>query len=247
MIQLVIIFIAVLIISLIAKYAISQGKRVLGPFYAILLRLRLLGVFVHESAHWIMSFAVGHKPEDFSVKWREKKTRIRDPHGSIKFSRPPSFLQAFVICLAPLFISTWLIFLTLMITINPLMNPIIRIIAFLVMISLILGAAPSSVDFNQILNAIHNDPSNSLYQVVLISIAASILWLLLQFTPLVLTVDEYYFLTIAGLYLALKFGIQGFKFMIHKINPVNYSKPEKIKFKRLTRQHYRPKKPHREW
>lgn len=247
MMQILVVFMGVLIISLGAHYTLSQGKRILGPFYPIVLRIGYLGVLVHECAHYSMSLVVGRKPDSFSVKWRDEKTGIRSPQGAVAMDKPPSFLQAIVICFAPLYISTWLIFLCLRIALSSDFDPYLRILSGVLFISLLIGAAPSSADFMQISNAIHNDPSNSLYQIVLIFVSAGILWVLLQFTPIIFTIDEYYFFTIAGFYLILKFSIKGFKFMVHKINPVNYAKPTKIKFKRLTRQHYRPKKPRREW
>ena len=242
-----IIFFIVLIISLIAENIIKKGKRVLGPFHPIILRLALIGVIVHEMAHWVMSVAVGSKPRSISVKWRNEKYGYRAPTGSVEPNKPVSFLQAVTVCFAPLYISTWFTFLSLVVMLSSGFNPIVRIIAGLLVFSLVIGAAPSTQDFKTILYAYRLDPSHSLYQIFLICFSGLLVWFILSITQIQFTLDVFYYLSIVGIYLILKGSVLGIKGIIGKISSRNYQKPSKSDFKGFTRRHYKPKKPPREW
>ncbi len=244
MIQEILVFAIILVISIFARKMIR--KDVIGPFYPIMLRLNFIGVVVHELSHYIMNLAVGIIPKGIRIKWRSDDKRIRAPHGAV-YSKPRSLLQALFICLAPLYISTWLAFLTLYITLSSNFNPVIRVISGLICISLILGAAPSNQDFNNIPNAFREDPTHSLYQLFLVILSGLILWIIIQFTYFIFPLDVFYYFTIIGIYFILKFTFIGSNTLFHKIQSLNYKKPPKIRIKPFTRRHYKPKKPHTEW
>lgn len=247
MLEELVIFFIILCISLAVRNNLSKGKRVLGPFYPILLRLEFVGVIVHEISHWVMSVAVGTKPESISIKWRNEKNGFRSPHGAVKPKKLESFLQAVVICIAPLYISTWLIFIFFFIVLSPFYILLLRIIAGFLCISLILGAAPSTQDFRCIGQAFRLDPSHSMYQILLIICSGLILWGILLFTQVQFILDVFYYLSIAGIYFVLKGSVFGIKSIIYKLSSRNYQKPSRVHFKGFTRRHYTPKKPHREW
>jgi len=238
------IFAFVLVLSLVARNFLLREE--LGAFYKIILRLSLVGVAIHEISHYIMNLAVGIKPEGIEIKWRNKETHQRSPHGSVT-SKPRSFLQAVVICLAPLYISTWLFFLSLQLATNTHVDPVIRIIAILFCVSLILGAAPSSVDFNNIPKAFGKDPLNSLYKVFLIILSGIILWIIILYTQIVFILDIFYYLAIIGLYLLLRFSFLGISRGINELQSRNFRKPSKVRLRRFTRTHYKPKRPQKEW
>jgi len=227
MIQEIIVFIIILIISMIVQKMIR--KDILGPFYPIALRLSFIGVIVHELSHYVMNLAVGIIPK------------------KIEINKPRSLLQAFFICLAPLYISTWLAFLTLYIALSANFNPVIRVVSGLICISLVLGAAPSNQDFNNIPNAFRKDPIHSLYQIFLVILSSLILWIIIQFSQIIFLLDVFYYFTIIGIYFILKFIFIGSRDLIHKVQSLNYRKPPKVRIKPFTRKHYKPKKPHTEW
>jgi hypothetical protein len=246
MLEELIVFFIILLLSLSAKNLISfKSKDKLGIVYHILLRLRYVGVAVHEVSHYIMSLAVGKVPRRIEIKWKDEKG-FRNPHGHI-YVTPPSFLQAVVTCLAPLYISTWFIFFSLQTLINPIFNPVVRIIAALFCISLFLGAAPSSGDFGYMISRFKDSPLNSLYQIFLIFISGILLWIILSITRVVFILDFYYYIAIAGLYLTLKLSILGVVSVFSMIRSRDYKKPEKVKMNRFTRKQYKPKKPKVEW
>ena len=234
----------VLILSLLARNIVNKEK--LGAFYPFILRLMYIGVVVHEVSHYMMNLAVGIKPEGIKINWRDKQTRQRIPHGWVT-SKPRSFLQGLLICVGPLYISTWLAFLCLGVTLSSIFHPVIRIIAGFICISLILGAAPSGPDFNNIPKTFRKDPRNSFYQIFLILLSGVILWTILLYTQIIFFLDVFYYLAIAGLYLSLKFSFLGIHRVITKLSSRDFKKPAKIKFKRFTRPLYKPKKPQTEW
>ncbi|MFX1595385.1 MAG: hypothetical protein ACFFBK_04905 [Promethearchaeota archaeon] len=247
MLEELVIFFIILCISLVVRNTVSKGKRVLGPFYPIVLRLEFIGVVFHEVSHWVMSVVVGSKPKSLSIKWRNEKYGFRSPHGSVKPENLESLLQAVVIVLAPLYFSTWLIFLFFFIMLSPANILLVRVIAGFLCISLVLGAAPSTQDFRCIGVAFRLDPSHSMYQILLVICSGLILWGVLLFTQVQFILDIFYYLSIAGIYFVLKGSIFGIKSIIYRSSSQNYQKPSKVHFKGFTRRHYKPKKPHREW
>ncbi len=244
MMQELVVFAIILLISIFARRMIR--KDVIGPFYPIMLRLNFIGVVVHELSHYLMNLAVGIIPKGIKIKWRSDDKKIRAPHGAV-YSKPRSLIQALFICLAPLYISTWLAFLTLYIALSANFNPVIRVVSGLICISLVLGAAPSNQDFNNIPNAFRKDPIHSLYQMFLVILSSLILWIIIQFTQIIFLLDIFYYFIIIGIYFILKFTFIGSCSLIHKIQSLNYRKSPKVRIKPFTRKHYKPKKPHIEW
>lgn len=247
MIEEPLIFLGVLIISLImSRFLLSENA---GMFKPIAERLFFIGVIFHELSHAFMCLVVGRIPDHFKLKWRnERYTSIRDPHGSVGFDKPPNFLQAFIIAIGPLIISTWLIFLLWFgIVINPIFYPIIKTLAVFLILSLFLTASPSTGDLQYVSMAFRNSPIYSLYQVFLVFISVIILWLILIITKLEFIIDFFYYVFIAGIYWILKGMIIGISYLIKLVHNSHYDKPVKLKFKTFTRKQYKPKKPQREW
>jgi hypothetical protein len=240
------IFLGICIISLgLSSFLLSDRA---GVFKTIALRLFFIGIIFHEIAHYLMSLAVGKIPEKISIKWRNEKYKfIRDPHGSVKPADPPSFLQAIVIALGPLYISTWLIFFLLFGVISiPLYNPVIKTIAVFLVFSLLLTASPSSGDIGAIATAFKEDPQHSWYSIFLIILSFLTLWFFLLSTQIIFFLDVFYYLAITGIYLIYKFSFIGIRKIIIRINSRIYNKPNKVRFKRFSRTHYKPKKPWKE-
>jgi len=244
MIEELAIFFLFLVLSLLARNFLLRKD--LGAFNYILLILSFVGVAVHEISHYIMNLAVGIVPEKIEINWRDKETHQRSPQGLVR-SKPRSLLQAVVICLAPLYISTWLFFLSLQVAANTHVHPILRITAIFFCVSLIIGAAPSNADFNNIPKAFRKDPHNSLYQIFLILLSGVILWIIILYTQIVFILDIFYYLAIIGLYLLLRFSFLGVSRGINELQSRNFRKPSKVRLRRFTRTHYKPKRPQKEW
>lgn len=227
------------VLSLFLKNLLSKDR--LGPIYPVVLRLRYVGVAVHEIAHYIMSLAVGRIPKSIDIKWRHEG--IRNPHGRVEDERPYSFLQAFITALAPLYISTWLIFLSLEVMFNPDLVPVLRISAGLFCLSLLFGAAPSSGDFRYTIQAFNRAPAFSTYQVILVCFSGMILWGLLILTQVTFFLDVFYYLAIAVVYLVLRFSLIGIRKLFNALSLRDFKKSSRKKARRFARRHYKPKKP----
>lgn len=245
MIEEPLIFLGILIISWIMSRCVFDERA--GMVKPIAIRLFFVGVIFHELAHYMMSFVVGKMPVKMKIKWRNEDNGKKSPHGSVQLENPPSFLQAIVIALGPLYISTWLIFfLWFGVILNPVFNPIIKTIAVFLIFSLFLTASPSRGDLHYVNNSFKNAPAYSWYQILLISLSIGILWLSLLSTQITFILDVFYYLAIGGIYLLLKFSFIGVRKFMIKLQSRNFKKPEKIRFKRFSRQHYKPKKPWKE-
>ncbi|MFX0134603.1 MAG: hypothetical protein ACFFDN_13265 [Candidatus Hodarchaeota archaeon] len=246
MIQEPLIFLGILIVSLIISNFFLNDRA--GPFKPIAMRLFFIGVIFHELSHALVSIVVGRIPDHFKIKWRDEKSGSeRSPHGSINFDKPPSFLQAAIIAIGPLIISTWLIFLLFFqVVLNSIFNPIIKTIAVFLCLSLLITASPSTGDLRYISYSFRNAPAYSCYQIFLIGFSILIFWLFLIITHITFFLDFFYYIVIAGIYLSLKYSLIGIRKLIIKIQSRDFTKPSKVRFKRFSRKHYKPKKPWKE-
>ncbi|MFX0021516.1 MAG: hypothetical protein ACFE9S_04270 [Candidatus Hermodarchaeota archaeon] len=245
MIEEPLVFLGIYVISLaLSNFLLSDRAGILKP---IALRLFFIGVIFHELAHYLMSLVVGRIPDSFNIKWRNEDNQKRSPHGSIYLEKPPSFLQAVIIAFAPLYVSTWLIFMLWFgVIFSPYFSPVLKTIAVFICISLFLTASPSKGDLQYVTHSFRKDPTNSWYQILLLCISTIILWVFFIFTRISLNLDFFYYLAIAAIYLMLKFSFIGIRKIMVKIQSGNFKKPEQIKFNRFSRQHYKPKKPWKE-
>ncbi|NVM34511.1 MAG: hypothetical protein HWN81_02875 [Candidatus Lokiarchaeota archaeon] len=236
------VFLLILVVSLVLSHFLMSDRA--GRFQWVAYRLFFIGVIIHEISHAIMCLMVGMKFEYIRIRWRDERFGFRSPHGSVKPDRIPTFLQAFVLALAPLYFSTWLIFLfTFGVVFNPSFEPLARFFAGVVVISCLLTAAPSTIDWRYISGAFRENPSHSWYQILLISLSIWILWFILISTHTTFFLDVFYYLAIAGIYLVLKFSLIGSRKLLAHISTRNYSKPSKVKMRPFTHKHYKPKKP----
>lgn len=240
MLQEPIIFIIILIVSNILSYLLQ--KEYFRRLQPLALRFFFVGVIVHEVCHYIMNLVVGIKPEWIRISWRDRETGIRNPNGAVQ-SKPRSFVQAIFICLAPLYIGTWLVFLTLTIALNPSFNIYIRIFSGLFCFSILIAAAPSGQDFNNIHRAFRNSPAHSWYQVFLIFLSGVTMWVILINTQIVFPLDVFYYFSLIGIYFMFKFSFMGSKKLILHIKSRNFRKPHEVKISPFLRRQYKPKKP----
>ena len=229
----------ILFVSLFFKYLFE--KEAFGRLNFLFLRLFFVGVIVHEACHYVMNLVVGIKPEGIRISWRDRETGIRNPSGAVQ-SKPRSFVQAIFICLAPLYLGTWLIFLSLTIALNS-SNVLVMIISTTFCVSMLTAAAPSGQDFNNIPRAFRDSPAHSWYQVFLIFISGALLWFILINTQIVFPLDVFYYLSLIGIYFMFKFSFMGSKKVILRIKSRNFKKPHEVKMGPFLRRRYKPEKP----
>ena len=237
-------FLIIFICSQILISLIRKGKR-LRPFYGILMRLAYIGVAIHEIAHYLASLMVGIKPDNIEIKWKFENTNIVAPHGKIQKYKPCSFLQAFLIVFAPLYFSTWLAIGLFTITAYSDFHPILRVITGILLVSVIIGASPSSGDMSTLYKSITWDLTHTLYQFFIVIISILILWSILFATKWLFFLDIFYYLSIAVIYWSIKLSFMAIGKVIFIIRSKNIYKPHKLNGKRLTRHRYKPQKAHK--
>ena len=137
-----------------------------GIWRARLNMAAFLGVIVHEFSHLIVTLLCRLPVQALEIRWRHPKTNWIAPNGAVgtgDFSHR-SFIKGFMICFAPLLVSTFLIFgcMDILFTIET--TWFIQAGAIFFIVSLVLGAAPSQKDLSNLAHSVANDPFLGLAQ-----------------------------------------------------------------------------------
>ena len=145
------------------------------PLKIVIQGLAIIGVIIHEISPVLMCFVTNTKIDSVVlVNKVENEGQINKVYGgqvNILLNPRISFLQALVIGLAPLFISFWIFFFLLHELYNPNITDFLAIFYVFIMVSLILGSAPSKGDWNQIASAFTCDIEYTFYQIFLVVIS----------------------------------------------------------------------------
>jgi len=235
-----------LLFSVIVSYILI--KYTSGPFLKIIKVLAMLGVILHEMCHLVMCI-ITHAPiEKVSLikRFRSEETGKVSYYGEVKvYENTVSFLQAFLISFAPMYLSFWVFFLLLNFLINNHVNALVLFLCIFTMISLVLSAAPSSTDLKIIPKAFLNDTNHSIYQVLLIFFSIIATWIIVLSYNLQFIHEIFIYIIIAGFYLAFKYVLKFTRDIFqhfYQNSFENYSRPKKIRFKKYTRRRYKPTK-----
>jgi len=174
-----------------------------------------IGVVIHELAHAFVLISMRIMPNTFSVRYRSRMTGRAAPHGGVGLheedSIEMSFMQGFFASLAPLFVSTFVFLFMLDVIYNMNTTDGIKILAWVIIVSVLLGSAPSHVDIHSMIEKFHMHPEYSLYQIILAigSVLVVIFYIDLSFMILPFEVFYYIFYCLAaiGVYFMLKGSI----------------------------------------
>lgn len=179
------------------------------PLSKIIEGLAIIGLIFHELCH-IFLCIISRVPIENAVlikKLKAENNVTSGYYGEVKVSEYKiSFLQAFLVSFAPLYLSFWLFFILLNFLIENRVTPLIFFLSIFTMISITLYAAPSFADLSVIPKAFESNPSHSSYQILLIAISVLITWLLLtayRFQPFH---EIIIYLIIAGIYFVVKYS-----------------------------------------
>ena len=137
----------------------------------------IVGIIIHEISHVLMCFVTNTKIDSVVLvnklenKNEGPSNKIYGGQVNILTNKKLSFLQALVVGLAPLFISFWIFFFLLHELYNPNITDFLAIFYGFLMVSLILGSAPSKGDWSQIASAFTYDIEYTFYQIFLVGIS----------------------------------------------------------------------------
>ena len=125
-------------------------RRDLGPFKTILLILGIFGLLIHEISHVLFSVLTGVRVNGFRISIKSKSTGRLAPSGAVAVDENRSFMQQVMIAIAPLIVQTWMFLFCLDLIIAPGMDPLVIIVLSFLIVSLFIGANPSSQDLRGI-------------------------------------------------------------------------------------------------
>ena len=221
------------------------------PLTMIVQALAIVGTIFHELCHLLMCL-ITHTPVRKVTLIRKmhdqdsRNERIFKYYGEVEIGESRiSFLQAFIVGFAPLYLSFWLFFFLLDQLRTGQVYPWVFALYIFIMISISLSAAPSLADLKLIPTAFQNDVSHSFYQIMLIILAISATWVVF-FTYNIHAIHEFLtYLIITAFYLAFKFGFMWIGDTVHRIRLNHKLNRLKIKSRKLVRRKYKPQKPHK--
>jgi hypothetical protein len=200
-----------------------------------------VGVIFHEASHRLMDILVGVPSHNLSVKYRDENSGHTNPHGSVTLRQPHqmTFLQAFLGSFAPVLFSAWVMYYLLLVAFNPFFDPIIRVIAGLVTVSVLMTLKPSHADLRWLTISFQNDSQHSLYQIFLVILSFLITWAIVGVYEIMFPVEYLYYFLIILFYVLLKYGFILARLLVNKLrSEIPHSRRS---YRRMARRRYKPK------
>ena len=225
------------------------------PLKIVVQVVAIIGVVIHEISHVLMCL-VTHTKIDSVVLLKKVENRGLNNKvygGEVNIQPGPRlcFLQALVVGLAPLFISFWIFFFLLHEFYNPNTTELLAALYIFIMISLILGSAPSKGDWTQIASAFAYDIEYTLYQLFLATISIFSVWYIVATMqiPVIHEIINYVFIFI-GYYL-LKYSFkgvnQGVNAIFKKLSLPRYRSIKRLRRRRLWHRMEEPNEREVQW
>jgi len=233
------IFFFILVLGYIIQIAL--WGRDTGPFITIVNILAFVGVFLHEVSHVILCVFSGMPVNHFSVRLRGEESGRVNPHGAVGVRRPnqKTFLQAVLAGLGPVLVGAWIVYFSLQVALNSLIDPLIRIFAAFLILSVLLASTPSPQDFRLMLVGFNRDPRHSFYQIMLLSLSMLLSWGTVNLFNLTFPVEFVYYFVIIGWYIFLKYSLIGIRWTYNKINNRFGNEQKRTQFRRFSRRKYK--------
>lgn len=214
----------------------------------------IIGIIVHEVSHVLMCFVTNTKINSVTLLKKVENHRPSNKiyGGQVNIQPDPriSFLQALVVGLAPLFISFWIFFFLYRELSNPNTTDWMAIFYVFLMVSLILGSAPSKGDLYQIGSAFMYDIGYTFKQIFLVAISILVVWIIVAIMQIPIIHESINYLFILIGYYTLKCVSKGVNGVVkHIFKKTGLSIHHPIKHRRLRRlyRHNTPKEKEAQW
>ncbi|TES98134.1 MAG: hypothetical protein E3J90_06290 [Promethearchaeota archaeon] len=222
-----------------------------NPLHAIFRCIAVVGIIIHELSHALMCVVTNTRVRRIKLLERtDGKSKFGLKYGGrveLEDYMKLTFLQALLIGLAPLYISFWLFFFLWEQIKNPNLDVLIFFVYIVVMMSLVLSAAPSFADLLAIFGAFQFDWRYSLYQTVLTILSISTVWYVVNYYQIQFFHEIVAYLIVFFGYYGFYFGFKGLKNMYYKIfGKKNQKRIKYMKPKALTRRRVKLTTPERE-
>ena len=238
------VFFAVLSITL-SYILLKFAPNPIDKFFQI---VAVVGIVIHELSHALMCILTNTHIRSIKIMKRaDPESKFGLKYGGrvdLKDYVKLTFLQALLIGLAPLYISFWLFFFLWEQMKNPNLDVVIFYVYLLVMISLVLSAAPSFADVVNIFGVFYFDWRYSLYQIVLLLLSVGTVWLVITSSQIQVFHEIVTYIAILVAYYGFKSGAMGLKSIylhyVRKRKGLFYKR--KIKSKSMTRRRVTPLK-----
>jgi len=222
-----------------------------GIWRALLNIAFFVGVIVHEFSHLIVTLLCGLPVESLNIRLMDPNTGLISPHGAVGTDDFPhrSFIKGFMICFAPLLVSTFLLFGCIDIFFLIETAWFIKGCVVFFGISLVLGASPSNGDLSNLGHSMVNDPVLGLAQALCYGLSVYIGIQFINFSMLALPFEflyyALYFLASLVVYFVIFFSVKwtglGMRAIYRKL-----SRNSILSTKSLTRKRIKSKKPPKE-
>lgn len=208
-----------MLFSIVVSYILM--KYAPQPLFKVIKALAVVGIIIHEICHVLMCFITRSPMKKVSLFKRmeiENDSTKFGFYGQVQvYEDKVSFLQAFLVSFAPLFLSFWLFFSILGLLINGyVVDPLIFAFCVFLMISLFISAGPSISDVTMIPKAFSYDMGHSLYQILLVILSVLATWLI-EFSSKYLFHEWHIYLIITGFYFVFKFGFRLIKNIFYSL------------------------------
>jgi hypothetical protein len=215
-----------------------------GSFTTIINVLAFIGVFFHEISHYILSVLTGVPAGPIRVRLRDEETGRIAPHGAVGQPRghQKTLLQAVLVSFGPVLLGAWIFYIALKVAFNSLSDPLFRIIAGFLALSVLIASTPSPQDFHLIREGFSHDPRHAIYQLILLTISILLSLGVVILFNITLPIEFLYYGLIILWYVTLKYSLLTIRWGLAKIRARFRKEKSGSQFRRISRRRYKSSK-----
>ncbi|MHA1372907.1 MAG: hypothetical protein ACTSR7_01290 [Promethearchaeota archaeon] len=234
-------FLGIWIVSDIISSVLVRSRGLIRGIFNILF---FFGVVIHEFSHLLFCFIFRVPSNGIRFEFIDRNRGVVSPNGAVSVSEFPrmSMMQAFMVGIAPLFVSTFLFMICLDIIFTFEITLEIQVIILILAISIILTAAPSRPDVSHLFTAAAGEPIQSLLQFLCVIASLLISVSIVDLSGIIFQLEVFYYMSYFILTILIYFifvlSLRMIRAIFRRVFPAkNYSS------KQIQRKRHKPKKP----